>query len=148
MHKSYISEQLFLRNASWLRLLCLEIWSWFHYYGKRWKCKTILVRRSSRKMNRNKHLLILYYLWKRLSNFCNAKNVRMPLTDNLSVRRGLTDNLLVRRPLIDNLSVRRTFTDNLLVRWPLTDNLLVRRTLTHNLLVRRPFTDNLLVDGL
>ena len=43
---------------------CFETWSRYHYNKKRQKFKTILIQRSSRKMNRNKNLLILYYLWK------------------------------------------------------------------------------------
>ena len=43
---------------------CFETWSRYHYNKKRQKFKIILIQRSSRKMNRNKNLLILYYLWK------------------------------------------------------------------------------------
>ena len=35
--------------------------------------KTILIWKSSRKMNRNKNLPILYYLWKKLSKFSNEQ---------------------------------------------------------------------------
>ena len=35
--------------------------------------KTILIWRSSRKININKNLVILYYLWKKLSKFFNAQ---------------------------------------------------------------------------
>ena len=51
---------------------CLEIWSRYNYNKKRRKFQTILIWRSSRKMNRNKNLLILYYLWKKLFKFSNA----------------------------------------------------------------------------
>ena len=41
-----------------------EIWSRYHYYNiKRRKFKAILIWRSSRKMNRNKNFLILYYFY-------------------------------------------------------------------------------------
>ena len=49
---------------------CLQTWSRYHHkkQNKRcWNVETILIWRSSRKMNRNKNLLILYYLWKKLS---------------------------------------------------------------------------------
>ena len=59
------------KNYFWGRTpddcFCLEIWSRYHYDKKRQK-STILIWRSSRKMNRNKNLLILYYLWKTFSN--------------------------------------------------------------------------------
>ena len=42
-------------------------------YIKRWEFKTIFIWRSSRKINRNKNLLILYYLLKKLSKFSNAQ---------------------------------------------------------------------------
>ena len=41
-----------------------ETWSQYHYNKKRQKFKIILIQRSSRKMNGNKNLLILYYVWK------------------------------------------------------------------------------------
>ena len=47
---------------------CLETWSQYSYNVKCQKFKTILIWRSCRKMNRNKNLLILYYLWKKLFN--------------------------------------------------------------------------------
>ena len=53
---------------------CLETWSRYYYHIKRRKFKTILIWRSSRKMNRNKNLLILNYFWKKLSKFSNVKN--------------------------------------------------------------------------
>ena len=52
---------------------CLEIWSWYHYNKKRPKFKTVFIWRSSRKMNKNKNLLILYYLWKKLSKFSSER---------------------------------------------------------------------------
>ena len=58
-------------------LALLEIWSRYHYNKKRRRFKTILIWRSSRKMNRNKNLLI-YYLWKMLSKFCNAQKKSFP----------------------------------------------------------------------
>ena len=51
---------------------CLGIWSRYDYDKKRQK-STILIWRSSRKMNRNKNLLILYYLWKKFSKFSNEQ---------------------------------------------------------------------------
>ena len=60
MHKIYIAKQVFLRNAS--RGLPWNM-NTTSYNKKRRKFKTILIWRSSRKMNRNKNLLILYYLW-------------------------------------------------------------------------------------
>ena len=71
VHKNYIAEQPFLRNAS-DDCFCLEIWSRYHYNKKR-HFKNILIWRSSRKMKRNKNLLILYYLWKNLSKFSNEQ---------------------------------------------------------------------------
>ena len=47
----------------------LEIWSQWHYNKKSRKFKTILISRSSRKMNRYKNLLILYYLQKSFPSF-------------------------------------------------------------------------------
>ena len=61
--KSYIAVQLFLKNPH-EDCFCLETWSRYHYNKKRQKFKTILIWRSSRKMQRNKYLLILY-LWKK-----------------------------------------------------------------------------------
>ena len=75
-------------------------------------------------MNRNKNLLILYYFWKRLSNFCNAKKklsytyggLYVPLnffssSINKTMKKifylFLADDLSIRRPLTDNLSVRK-----------------------------------------
>ena len=52
---------------------CLETWSRYYYNIKRRKFKTILIWRSSKKMNRKKSLLILYYLWKKVSKFSNAQ---------------------------------------------------------------------------
>ena len=52
---------------------CLEIWSRYHDNNNCPKFKTILTWRSSKKMNKNKNLLILYYLWKKLSKFSNAQ---------------------------------------------------------------------------
>ena len=52
---------------------CLETWAPYHYNKKRRKFKTILIWRSSRKFNRNKNLLIPYYLWKKLLKFPNAQ---------------------------------------------------------------------------
>ena len=72
-------------------------------------------------------------------------SVRSHLTGNLSVRRGLTDNLSVRSQLTGNLSVRRAVTDNLSVRSQLTGNLSVRRDLTDKVSVRSHLTDNLSV---
>ena len=43
-----------------------------YYYKKPPKFKTILIWRSSRKMNRNKKLLIINYLWEKPSNFSNS----------------------------------------------------------------------------
>ena len=43
----------------------LEIWSQYHYNWKGWKFRTILIWRRSRKMNRNKNLLILFIYGKR-----------------------------------------------------------------------------------
>ena len=51
----------------------LEIWSQWHYNKKSRKFKTILISRSSRKMNRYKNLLILYYLQKKLPKLSNAQ---------------------------------------------------------------------------
>ena len=51
---------------------CLETWSQYYYNIMRRKFKTTLIWRSSRKTNRNKNLLILYYLWKKLSKFSNS----------------------------------------------------------------------------
>ena len=45
---------------------CVEIWSQYYYKKEGRKCKTILIWRSCRKMNKNKSLLVLYYLWKKL----------------------------------------------------------------------------------
>ena len=39
---------------------------------ERQKFKTILIQRSSRKMNKNKYLLILHYLWK-IFNFATQQ---------------------------------------------------------------------------
>ena len=55
---------------------CLEIRLRDHYNKKHRKFKTILIWTSSRKLNRNKNLLILYYLSFQNSKFSNAqKNV-------------------------------------------------------------------------
>ena len=51
----------------------LEIWSQWHYNKKSQKFKTILISRSSRKMTRDKNLLILYYLQKKLPKLSNAQ---------------------------------------------------------------------------
>ena len=53
--------------------LCLETWSRYYDNIKCRKFKTILIWKSSRKMNKNKNLLISYYLWKKLSEFSNAQ---------------------------------------------------------------------------
>ena len=39
---------------------------------KRQKFKTILIWRNRKKMNRNKNLLMIYYLWKKLPKFSSA----------------------------------------------------------------------------
>ena len=55
---------------------CLEIRLRYHYNIKHRKFKTILIWTSSRKLNRNKNLLILYYLTFQNSKFSNTqKNV-------------------------------------------------------------------------
>ena len=74
MHKSYIAEQLFFSNASWWLLLPWNM-AWYHcsITYKCWEFKTILIWRSSRNMNRNKNLLILYHLCNKLSKFSNAQ---------------------------------------------------------------------------
>ena len=41
--------------------------------------KTVLIWRSSCRMYRNKNLLILYYLWKKLSKFSNAQKKSLPM---------------------------------------------------------------------
>ena len=50
----------------------LKTWSQYHFKKNRRKLKIVLIWRSSRKMNRNKKLLILYYSWQRLSEFSNS----------------------------------------------------------------------------
>ena len=52
---------------------CLGTSSRYYYNVKRRKFKAILIWKSSRKMNRSKNLLILYYLWKKLSKFSIAQ---------------------------------------------------------------------------
>ena len=55
---------------------CLETWSQYHYYNKKiQKFRTILIWRTSRKMNRIRNLLLLYYLWKKHQTAKRPKKV-------------------------------------------------------------------------
>ena len=58
------------------------------------------------------HLIFFLHILIRPSKAC----FYLVLTDNMSVRRGLNDNLPVRSHFTDNLSGRRGLTDNLSVR--------------------------------
>ena len=64
---------------------CLQIWSRYHYNKKCRKFKSILIWRNSRKMNRNKNLIL--YLGKKLSEAvarrCFVKMVFLEISQNL-----------------------------------------------------------------
>ena len=66
--RTTIFDECLLMTASTLKHDTISL-----CYIKCWEFKTIFIWRSSRKINRNKNLLILYYLLKKLSKFSNAQ---------------------------------------------------------------------------
>ena len=75
--KATLQKNYFCRKAP-DDCFCLETWFRYHYNKKRLNSKIILIWRSSGKMNSVltiiiKNVLILYYLWKKVSKFCDAQ---------------------------------------------------------------------------